>query len=165
MASQHVSSSASANLVGVHYRVGKKIGEGSFGVIFEGELSSIYCILRPLPPFADCKLYLLSSSARFLILLWTVELIICYLGGPDLYHFTSFVEFWGFGCLDILWCSVLSVRSRIHLFLLFTCCSCGGCGGPRCDAYDLRFYAYAYPIPYCRHESPQLTDGSDKVCA
>ncbi|KAJ7172340.1 CK1/CK1/CK1-G protein kinase [Mycena filopes] len=29
-------SAASANLVGIHYRVGKKIGEGSFGVIFEG---------------------------------------------------------------------------------------------------------------------------------
>jgi hypothetical protein len=29
-------SSASSNVVGVHYRVGKKIGEGSFGVIFEG---------------------------------------------------------------------------------------------------------------------------------
>ncbi|KAF1810226.1 putative casein kinase I [Eremomyces bilateralis CBS 781.70] len=30
------STSASSNVVGVHYRVGKKIGEGSFGVIFEG---------------------------------------------------------------------------------------------------------------------------------
>ncbi|KAK5110145.1 bifunctional choline kinase/ethanolamine kinase cki1 [Meristemomyces frigidus] len=30
------SSSSSSNVVGVHYRVGKKIGEGSFGVIFEG---------------------------------------------------------------------------------------------------------------------------------
>jgi len=30
------SSSSTANVVGVHYRVGKKIGEGSFGVIFEG---------------------------------------------------------------------------------------------------------------------------------
>lgn len=29
-------SSAASNVVGVHYRVGKKIGEGSFGVIFEG---------------------------------------------------------------------------------------------------------------------------------
>jgi serine/threonine protein kinase len=28
--------SNTTNLVGVHYRVGKKIGEGSFGVIFEG---------------------------------------------------------------------------------------------------------------------------------
>ncbi|KAI9829355.1 MAG: casein kinase I [Phylliscum demangeonii] len=28
--------SASSNVVGVHYRVGRKIGEGSFGVIFEG---------------------------------------------------------------------------------------------------------------------------------
>ncbi|KAI0044839.1 CK1/CK1/CK1-G protein kinase [Auriscalpium vulgare] len=35
MTSQHHTNST-ANLVGVHYRVGKKIGEGSFGVIFEG---------------------------------------------------------------------------------------------------------------------------------
>jgi casein kinase 1 len=28
--------SSSSNVVGVHYRVGRKIGEGSFGVIFEG---------------------------------------------------------------------------------------------------------------------------------
>lgn len=27
---------ASSNIVGVHYKVGKKIGEGSFGIIFEG---------------------------------------------------------------------------------------------------------------------------------
>lgn len=31
-----IMSSSSSNVVGVHYRVGKKIGEGSFGVIFEG---------------------------------------------------------------------------------------------------------------------------------
>lgn len=35
--SQHTSTTA--NLVGIHYRVGRKIGEGSFGVIFEGPLS------------------------------------------------------------------------------------------------------------------------------
>ncbi|KAI9288357.1 kinase-like domain-containing protein [Umbelopsis sp. AD052] len=29
-------SSSASNVVGVHYRVGKKIGEGSFGVIYEG---------------------------------------------------------------------------------------------------------------------------------
>jgi hypothetical protein len=34
--SPHNMSSSSSNVVGVHYRVGKKIGEGSFGVIFEG---------------------------------------------------------------------------------------------------------------------------------
>ncbi|CAG8476844.1 833_t:CDS:10 [Ambispora leptoticha] len=36
--SSHSSSHSlqSSNVVGVHYRVGKKIGEGSFGVIFEG---------------------------------------------------------------------------------------------------------------------------------
>jgi casein kinase 1 len=33
----HSSNAHSANVVGVHYRVGKKIGEGSFGVIFEGQ--------------------------------------------------------------------------------------------------------------------------------
>jgi len=32
--SQHAATTA--NLVGIHYRVGRKIGEGSFGVIFEG---------------------------------------------------------------------------------------------------------------------------------
>ncbi|KAF8163482.1 CK1/CK1/CK1-G protein kinase [Crassisporium funariophilum] len=32
----HSHPNSTANLVGVHYRVGKKIGEGSFGVIFEG---------------------------------------------------------------------------------------------------------------------------------
>lgn len=31
-----MTSNASSNVVGVHYRVGKKIGEGSFGVLFEG---------------------------------------------------------------------------------------------------------------------------------
>ena len=46
MSAHHVSSSHSSshggsvsnssNVVGTHYRVGKKIGEGSFGVIFEG---------------------------------------------------------------------------------------------------------------------------------
>ncbi|KAI8394236.1 kinase-like domain-containing protein [Radiomyces spectabilis] len=34
-ASNHPSSS-SHNIVGIHYRVGKKIGEGSFGIIYEG---------------------------------------------------------------------------------------------------------------------------------
>jgi len=29
-------SASTSNVVGVHFRVGKKIGEGSFGVIFEG---------------------------------------------------------------------------------------------------------------------------------
>lgn len=35
-ASTAAMASSSSNVVGVHYRVGKKIGEGSFGVIFEG---------------------------------------------------------------------------------------------------------------------------------
>lgn len=31
-----MSQSSNSSIVAVHYRVGKKIGEGSFGVIFEG---------------------------------------------------------------------------------------------------------------------------------
>jgi hypothetical protein len=38
----HAHSSTTANLVGVHYRVGKKIGEGSFGVIFEGRPTAVH---------------------------------------------------------------------------------------------------------------------------
>ena len=34
--SSHTHNSSTTNIVGIHYRVGKKIGEGSFGVIFEG---------------------------------------------------------------------------------------------------------------------------------
>lgn len=34
--SSHPSQSSSSNIVGNNYRVGKKIGEGSFGVVFEG---------------------------------------------------------------------------------------------------------------------------------
>jgi casein kinase 1 len=30
------SSVTSSNVVGVHYKVGRKIGEGSFGIIYEG---------------------------------------------------------------------------------------------------------------------------------
>ena len=36
-ASHSLQGSSSSNVVGVHYRVGKKIGEGSFGVIFQGQ--------------------------------------------------------------------------------------------------------------------------------
>ena len=39
----HSHSSTAANLVGIHYRVGKKIGEGSFGVIFEGVPFRVKC--------------------------------------------------------------------------------------------------------------------------
>lgn len=35
--SSHPQSSGNSGIVGNHYRVGKKIGEGSFGVVFEGQ--------------------------------------------------------------------------------------------------------------------------------
>ena len=42
----HSHPSPASNIVGVHYRVGKKIGEGSFGVIFEGAcVCFVFCVL------------------------------------------------------------------------------------------------------------------------
>lgn len=47
--------SSSSNVVGVHYRVGKKIGEGSFGVIFEGTnlLNNQQVAIKFVGKFAD----------------------------------------------------------------------------------------------------------------
>jgi len=56
MSSQHHSSSP--NLVGGHYRVGRKIGEGSFGVIFEGPSSFL-----PLFPILSSNLILFFCFA------------------------------------------------------------------------------------------------------
>jgi len=45
--STHPSQSVSSNngIVGGHYKVGKKIGEGSFGVVFEGAYA-VCCVLQ-----------------------------------------------------------------------------------------------------------------------
>lgn len=56
MSSHGTHSSSTTNLVGVHYRVGKKIGEGSFGVIFEGGS-------KPYPPI--CPPIAFSASLNF----------------------------------------------------------------------------------------------------
>lgn len=55
-------SSSSSNVVGVHYRVGKKIGEGSFGVIFEGTnlLNNQQVAIK----FVCAKDYLLGSPVQ-----------------------------------------------------------------------------------------------------
>lgn len=45
-ASHNISGGANSSVVGVHYKVGKKIGEGSFGVIFEGPSSKLVQRLR-----------------------------------------------------------------------------------------------------------------------
>lgn len=49
------SSNSSNNIVGVHYRVGKKIGEGSFGVIFEGTSLDSLPIRSPTTSLAPCR--------------------------------------------------------------------------------------------------------------
>ncbi|EIE89893.1 hypothetical protein RO3G_14604 [Rhizopus delemar RA 99-880] len=36
MTTQHHDTNNSTNIVGVHYKIGKKLGEGSFGIIYEG---------------------------------------------------------------------------------------------------------------------------------
>ena len=59
MSSQHHSSSP--NLVGGHYRVGRKIGEGSFGVIFEGLLS----FLQLFPSFSPSELFFSRQGRTF----------------------------------------------------------------------------------------------------
>ena len=41
----HGQHASTANIVGVHYRVGKKIGEGSFGVVFDGAHTTQTCRL------------------------------------------------------------------------------------------------------------------------
>lgn len=51
MSSSSHSTHSSSNVVGVHYRVGKKIGEGSFGIIYEGKFLPL-----PTPPTAKKKL-------------------------------------------------------------------------------------------------------------
>ena len=72
---QHLSSSGShssnsSNIVGVHYKVGKKIGEGSFGVIFEGmscrKGSNTHLVL-PIYPDQPIQSYSIPSSCRCLV--------------------------------------------------------------------------------------------------
>ncbi|CAD6569501.1 MAG: casein kinase I [Cyphobasidiales sp. Tagirdzhanova-0007] len=61
MASSHnTHGTGSSNVVGVHYRVGKKIGEGSFGVIFEGKLNlHSYAAADPRPFLSERHLGLI----------------------------------------------------------------------------------------------------------
>ena len=70
--------SGTNNVVGVHYRVGKRVGEGSFGVIFEGPHPSCSIVLpdlrpRDQPPQLDHRRHQVCASAaslstpRFLI--------------------------------------------------------------------------------------------------
>ncbi|KAH8827062.1 CK1/CK1/CK1-G protein kinase [Flagelloscypha sp. PMI_526] len=74
-------SSTTANIVGVHFRVGKKIGEGSFGVIFEGTnlLNSQTVAIKFEPRKAEapqlrdeCRSYRILSGCT---------------GIPQIYHF------------------------------------------------------------------------------
>ena len=56
--------SSSSNVVGVHYRVGKKIGEGSFGVIFEGtNLLNNQQVAIKFVCIAPCRTSLVPSSS------------------------------------------------------------------------------------------------------
>lgn len=80
MPSQQLSGSGS-NVVGVHYRVGKKIGEGSFGVIFEGTnlLNSQAVAIKFEPRKSDAP-QLRDEYRSYRILSGCV-------GIPQIYHF------------------------------------------------------------------------------
>jgi serine/threonine protein kinase len=64
--SSHPPSSTTSNgIVGNHYRVGKKIGEGSFGVVFEGEFRSYVFSLFPCGPSGRGKASATQLSLPF----------------------------------------------------------------------------------------------------
>ncbi|ANB11830.1 serine/threonine protein kinase YCK2 [Sugiyamaella lignohabitans] len=76
--SSHIQSS---NVVGVHYRVGKKIGEGSFGVIFEGTnlLNNQQVAIKFEPRKSDAPQ--LRDEYR------TYKILVGCLGMPNVYYF------------------------------------------------------------------------------
>ncbi|CEJ80235.1 Putative Serine/threonine protein kinase Cki1 [[Torrubiella] hemipterigena] len=73
--------SSSSNVVGVHYRVGKKIGEGSFGVIFEGTnlLNNQQVAIKFEPRKSDAPQ--LRDEYR------TYKILVGYPGIPNVYYF------------------------------------------------------------------------------
>lgn len=77
----HSHPSSTANIVGIHYRVGKKIGEGSFGVIFEGTnlLNSQTVAIKFEPRKAEAP-QLRDECRSYRILAGCV-------GIPQIYHF------------------------------------------------------------------------------
>ncbi|GBE82252.1 Casein kinase I homolog 1 [Sparassis crispa] len=81
MSSHAHSSSSTNNVVGVHYRVGKKVGEGSFGVIFEGTnlLNSQTVAIKFEPRKAEAP-QLRDECRSYRILAGCV-------GIPQIYHF------------------------------------------------------------------------------
>jgi casein kinase 1 len=76
--SNHIQSS---NVVGVHYRVGKKIGEGSFGVIFEGTnlLNNQQVAIKFEPRKSDAPQ--LRDEYR------TYKILVGCVGMPNVYYF------------------------------------------------------------------------------
>ncbi|KAK8145672.1 hypothetical protein MY1884_003399 [Beauveria asiatica] len=73
--------SSASNVVGVHYRVGKKIGEGSFGVIFEGTnlLNNQQVAIKFEPRKSDAPQ--LRDEYR------TYKILVGYPGIPNVYYF------------------------------------------------------------------------------
>ncbi|KAI9454972.1 kinase-like protein [Lactarius psammicola] len=81
----HGSTSSTQNIVGVHYRVGKKIGEGSFGVIFEGVnlLNSQSVAIKFEPRKAEAP-QLRDECRSYRIL---AGMLCVHPGIPQIYHF------------------------------------------------------------------------------
>lgn len=63
--SGHQSQSTTSNgIVGNHFRVGKKIGEGSFGVVFEGRPVLANSLFLPLPEGLDGRVGITGTVRR-----------------------------------------------------------------------------------------------------
>lgn len=101
--SSHIQSS---NVVGVHYRVGKKIGEGSFGVIFEGTnlLNNQQVAIKFEPRKSDAP-QLRDEYRTYKILVGTVGIPHVYYFGQEGLHNVLVIDLLGPSLEDLFdWC-------------------------------------------------------------
>lgn len=98
--------SQSSNVVGVHYRVGKKIGEGSFGVIFEGTnlLNNQQVAIKFEPRKSDAP-QLRDEYRTYKILVGTVGVPHVYYFGQEGLHNILVIDLLGPSLEDLFdWC-------------------------------------------------------------
>lgn len=96
----------SANVVGVHYRVGKKIGEGSFGVLFEGTnlLNNQQVAIKFEPRKSDAP-QLRDEYRTYKILVGSVGIPSVYYFGQEGLHNILVIDLLGPSLEDLFdWC-------------------------------------------------------------
>lgn len=95
-----------ANVIGVHYRVGKKIGEGSFGVIFEGVnlLNNQQVAIKFEPRKSDAP-QLRDEYRTYKILVGTIGIPHVYYFGQEGLHNVLIIDLLGPSLEDLFdWC-------------------------------------------------------------